>query len=127
MQPRMVTHQEDIQSFQAERAVFLDEQRRFKFGSPAHGLAAFNTLKSMYMCLLFSLHQQKSKDDSNTYINDINAARGLMHSYIVSFSQNKKEFDNTAGHLARKNYVFLINKLDELIADFYIIKREVGV
>ena len=129
MTSRINTKPQDIEAFSQERNIMLEEKRNFKFGSAPHGLAALNSLQSMYMVFIYPEHFKHKKDDIQPLIEKIKQLRAkLIHySTIHAPINDKDEKQKRKQNLSNDDFISLINEFDDLEMYIISIKTEVGL
>ena len=120
-QPLRTTANEDVVAFQAERTIFLDEERKFKFGKVIYGLPAANSLKSMYMELVYSTHEKQNKTAAEEYVGKLDTLSGDMAKLL-----NDSGMMNEKQAAVNKKYRERCAELDALYLEFKRIKRDCG-
>ena len=112
---------EDVATFQEERKLFLDEQRRFKIGMVRYGPAAASTLRSMYVELIYSVHYEKNKEEALNYLTRLDKAYES-----ISKLQSNPTLKESQTAVCNPLFLAEVKKLDELYVEMKRFKRLYG-
>ena len=128
---RINTKPQDIEAFQNERNIMLDEKRNFKYGSANYGLAALNSLQSMYTVFIYTEHikQENAEEQVKELQTMIRGLRDDLILYIRTHSpiKQKEERGQRGLNLNNDNYLELINRFDDMELKIIGIKSKVGL
>jgi len=128
---RVNTRPQDIEAFHNERGIMLEEKRNFKYGSANHGLAAINSLQSMYTVFIYPEHTRQDKGEAET--KELQKSIRLLRDKLVQYIRkhtpltDKQEKQQRGQNLNSDEYLSLLNEFDDMELKIIEIKTRVGL
>jgi len=124
---RYNTVPQDIESYQEERKRFLEYYGNFRNGNPNYSLPTINSLESMYMELVFGIHNKRNSEESALFLDALQEIRTDMTDFICKQQpegQDKEGKPRLRVYLKNKNYQELLSSFSKVYVSFKKIKAE---